>query len=106
MTGGLGFAGGNTQFLAQDMVQQRGFAHVRPAHNGHKTTTAVRIFRAGNIIHQEFSTPSCLRALRAACCSAIRRLLPVPLVFRSSDGKAQETWNVCSWASPSTEITS
>ena len=94
MTGGLRLAGSDAQLLPEDMVQQCGLAHIRTANDGHKTAATVRVFRTGDIVHYWFSTPSSFRALRAACCSATRRLLPVPVVFRSSDGSAQDTWNV------------
>ena len=88
---GLRFAGSNTELLAKNMVEQCRLAHIGPTDDRHEATAAVRVVRTGNIVHQEFSTPSSFRAFLAACCSATRRLLPVPVVLRSSDGRAQET---------------
>src|SRR5690554_1606357 len=87
----LRLAGGNAQLLPQNMVQQGGFTDVGAANYRDETTATVRILRAGNIVHQGVSTPSCFSALRAASCSAIRRLLPTPLVLRSSEGNTQDT---------------
>ena len=41
MAGGLGLAGGNTYLLAQQVIEQRGLAHVGPADNGHVAAASV-----------------------------------------------------------------
>src|SRR5690606_13057986 len=90
----LRLAGGNTDFLLQQMVQQCGLAHIGTANNGNKTA-------AGHCLFSHDSIPASLsRAAWAAFCSASRRECPLPTATDFSGLILQWTVNNCSCSSP------
>ncbi len=90
VSGRLRFIGGNTDFLSKQMVNQCRLTYVRTTYDGNKATVFILI--QFNIQRHALSC-KCSKAAVAAACSALRRLVPVPLKGSSIPSTEQFTVN-------------
>src|SRR5690606_11270024 len=84
MPGSLWLARGDAHLLANQMIHQRGLAHVGPPDDGHQAATGVA--------HEVCSSQ--LSACSAACCSARRRLSPTATKRCPTSGTVHATSKV------------
>jgi hypothetical protein len=89
MARGLRLFRGDADLGADQAVGQRGLADVGPADDS-------QVAGAKAIAH----LPILAMARSAACCSAMRRLAPVPVLRTPSSGTSHSTSNSWAWASP------
>src|SRR5712692_8707770 len=96
MPGGLRLARGDAELVPQQRVEQRGFSDVGAPDQGDRA--AAERLRD----HRDAATQLriCAKARNAASCSAVRRLLPLPVVRTESSGIRHSTSKLSGCAPP------
>src|SRR2546427_4885656 len=96
MPGGLRLARGDAELLSQQCVEQRGFSDVG-ASDQRDRAAAERLRDHRDAAAQ---LRICAKARNAASCSAVRRLLPLPVVRTESSGIRHSTSKLWLCAAP------